>query len=279
MARPHICFIQSQSLSWRPHSWLGHDDVSAKFLSVDDDTGAYTAIFELAPGYQQNGEFAFSADLELFLLTGSVSIDEMDLGLQDYALIPAGVGFSTVHSAGATLLAMPLGSAALTKATKSSRPIVYHDTFSMPWLTGMEGSVTGKPLSGTISTKKLRNDPATGGQTFLYGALAQHPPPKVMPGTFTHPMVEEIFVLAGEFTFGDTGRMGPGGYVWWRENKQHGPVGSEAGYHMLIRVHDGHLKNEFSKQPSPFRYDADYRPDLPAALEDIAQPYPRPPRW
>jgi len=279
MARPHICFLQSQSLPWREHSWLGKDDVKAKFLSVDDDSGAYTAVFELPAGYQHNGSFAFSADFEILVLAGRVSLDAIELGLQDYALIPAGVAINRVSSSGATLLAMPLGSAALAGPTKSSRPIVYHHTFSMPWLTGMEGSVTGKPLGGTISTKKLRNDPATGGQTFLYGALAQHPPPKVMPGRFTHPMVEEIFVLAGEFTFGDTGRMGPGGYVWWRENKQHGPVGSEAGYHMLIRVHGGHLKNEFSKQPAPFRYDADYAPQLPEELREIAKPYPRPARW
>ena len=279
MARPHICFIQSQCLPWRTHSWLGTDDVKAKFLSVDDDSGAYTAIFELASGYQQDGPFAFAADLEVFVLAGSVSLDDRELGLQDYALIPAGVAIKRISSSGATLLAMPLGSAALREPAQSARPLVYHNTFAMPWLTGMEGSVTGKPLGGTISTKKLRYDAGTGGQTFLYGALAQHPPPKVMPGRFTHPMVEEIFVLAGEFTFGDTGRMGPGGYVWWRENELHGPVGSEGGYHLLIRVHEGHLKNEFSKEPSPFRYDAEYRPELPEDLRSIAKPYPQPDRW
>ncbi len=38
-------------------------------------------------------------------------------------------------------------------------------------------------------------------------------------------------------------------------------------------------KNEFSKQSSPFLYDADYRPDLPNELKEIAKPYPRPARW
>jgi len=279
MARPHICFLQSQSLAWRDHDWLGSNDVKAKFLSVDDDSGAYTAVFELPPGYRQQREFAFASDYEIFVLEGALTVDDKTLGLHDYLLMPAGVLFNNVTSEGATLLAMPLGSAALTTPGKSSHPVVYHHTFGMPWLTGMEGSVTGKPLGSTIHTKKLREDSVSGGQTFLYGALAQHPPPKVMPGHFTHPMVEEIFVLAGEFTFGDTGRMGPGGYVWWRENKLHGPVGSETGYHMLIRVHEGHLKNEFSKKPAPFRFDAAYHPDLPDELAELAAPYPVPPRW
>ncbi|MCU0759868.1 MAG: hypothetical protein MUF07_11830 [Steroidobacteraceae bacterium] len=131
----------------------------------------------------------------------------------------------------------------------------------------------------TDATEPLRLDPRTGEQSFLYCAMPQHPPPAVMVGRFTHPVIEEIFVLEGSYVFGDVGRMGPGGYVYWREDVWHGPAGSETGYHLFIRVVGGVLRNVFSPEPASFDWNPPYRPVLPEALRPLAREHSPGPRW
>jgi hypothetical protein len=85
--------------------------------------------------------------------------------------------------------------------------------------------------------------------------------------------------LSGEYVFGDVGRMGPGGYCWWRENEYHGPAGSETGYNLLIRVHGGPLVNTFSKDPAPFSFTPNHHPTLPPELWEYSKPYPFQEPW
>ena len=184
--------------------------------------------------------------------------------------------------AGAVVLSMFPGTVATGEpaALDPEQAVEHLDAFAISWAGGAAGSVTGKPLAPTLATKILRRDADSGEQTFLYCSQPHHPPPtRVMPGKFTHPMVEEIFVLGGSFVFGDVGVMGPGGYCYWRENVWHGPVGSATGYHLLIRNLGGPLRNQFSDQPAPFSYDPPYHPDLPESLRPYARPYRPPPRW
>jgi hypothetical protein len=159
-------------------------------------------------------------------------------------------------------------------AVDTSRLVEYIDTLDMAWVGGAEGSVTGKPLSHDIETKKLRVDPETAEQSFLYTAQPQHGPPGIMKGKFGHPMIEEIFTLAGTYVFADAGVMGPGGYCWWRENEFHGPAGSMTGYNLFIRVVGGPLRNVFSDEPFPFTFTPDHNPSLPDELKPYGQPYP-----
>jgi hypothetical protein len=112
---------------------------------------------------------------------------------------------------------------------------------------------------------------ASGEQSFLYCAMPQHPPPSIMPGKFTRPVVEEPYTLSGSYVFGDVGRMSAGGYAFWREGQWHGPAGSETGYCLFIRVFGGPLSNQFSAQPAPFSWHPEYRPSLPPHLQAIAR--------
>jgi hypothetical protein len=112
---------------------------------------------------------------------------------------------------------------------------------------------------------------AGGEQSFLYCAMPQHPPPAIMPGKFTHPVIEELFALSGSYVFGDLGRMSAGGYAFWHAGQWHGPAGSETGYCLFIRVLGGPLSNQFSAQPAPFSWRPDYRPNLPPHLQAIAR--------
>lgn len=285
MARPHILFVQAQSLPWSASGFANLGVlVDVKALSRDSDTGAVTEIMRLSAGMRIPGPVHFECAFEFYVLDGSFTVGDTTYSKDSYAYLPAGYVWSAMESAsGAIILAMFSAAPRLTRGESASfdaRKLIKHlNAYQMDWKTGAEGSVTGKPLSPTIFTKKLRVDPDTQEQTFLYAALPHHPPPKIMPGKFTHPMIEEIFVLSGDYVFGDAGKMGPGAYCWWRENEWHGPAGSETGYNLLIRVHGGPLVNKFGTDPSPFSYTPVHRPSLPAKLKPYDHPFPFTQPW
>jgi hypothetical protein len=285
MTRPHICFIQAQGLPWT------QSDVSAvrpgvrvKILSEDSRTGASTQIVAYPEGYELPAGQSLSVAEELFVLDGELRIGEVRHHAHCYAYLPAGFRRGPIATLrGAVVLSMFPGRVQAGSDTMHPDPvqtIEQIDPFEMPWAGGIAGSVTGKALSSSLATKMLRRDESSGEQTFLYCSQPHHPPPgKVMPGKFTHPMVEEIFVLAGSFVFGDVGIMGPGGYCYWREHQWHGPTGSATGYHLLIRNLGGPLENQFSTEPAPFSFDPPYRPQIPETLEPYAQAFRPPAGW
>jgi hypothetical protein len=276
MARPHICFIQAQSLRW---SQAGESGPATKLLSVDANDASRTSILRLPRGYSGALRGATGGYAEWLLLDGAVDVDDVRYARHGYGFLPRiaaapAVSVPPEAAAGATLLLMT-GPAPSHEAPAVSLP----DTFAMPWQFGGEGSVTGKPLGAGIAVKHLRVDAATGERAFLYCAMPQHPPPAIMVGRFTHPVIEEIFVLDGTYVFGDVGRMGPGGYCFWREGQWHGPAGSETGYHLFIRVLGGPLSNEFSKEPAPFSWHPPYRPALPEGMRTGAREWSGGEKW
>lgn len=282
MARPHTCFVQAQDMPWTKGA-PGSPDIAveSKVLSQDDETGAFTAIHKVEPGFSRPGPVHFRCDVEIFVLDGELEVNGVRYGKDTYAYWPSGyVRETTASENGCVLLALfggfhqPILGAAPEGHFREDRLILKLDVYEMDWLTGEAGSVTGKPLSPTIFTKKLRVDPESQEQTFLYAALPHHAPPPIMKGKFGHPMIEEVFVLSGEYTFGDTGRMGPGGYCWWRENEMHGPAGSETGYNLFIRIYGGPLVNKFSDEPSPFSFRPAHKPALPERLKSHDAPFP-----
>jgi hypothetical protein len=287
MARPHTLFVQAQSLPWQSGNepdprW----DVRAKILSKDEETGAYTAIIKIPAGFELPGPVHFRCDFEFYVLDGAFEVNGVEYRKDCYGFFPAGYRRDSNTSAGgAVVLALfhgfhaPIMGEAPAGLYREDKLITCVDVYNLEWKTGDEGSVTGKPLSPTIFTKKLRFDPDTQEQTFLYAALPHHPPPAVMKGKFGHPMIEEIFVLSGEYVFGDAGRMGPGGYCWWAENEMHGPAGSETGYNLFIRIYGGPLVNKFSSDPAPFSFKPPHAPALPDRLKNYAAPFPWTDPW
>ena len=283
MARPHTLFVQSQFLPWSEGVVGGaRNDVEVKTLSMDSTDGSSSLIIRYPAGWTRPTPETLSATEEFFVLDGSLELNGRTYGQHAYANLPAGyVRQSAGTQGGATVLTFFDGEPRLIKdaATSSdaARLVEHIDTMDVPWVGGAEGSVTGKPLSHGIETKKLRLDPKTEEQSFLYTAQPQHGPPGIMKGKFGHPMIEEIFTLSGTYVFADTGVMGPGGYCWWRENEFHGPVGSMTGYNLFIRVIGGPLRNTFSQDPFPFTFTPDHNPALPEDLKPYGQPYPYPP--
>ncbi len=273
MARPHLCFLQAQALEWA-------GTPRCKTLSADADDGSATRIVELPAGFDGPLPGCASAGLhaEWLVLAGRARIGGVDYERHGYGFAPRAPSSVQVTAAGApgSVASGGGGRDSPTAATLllMTGPAKLHDceavslpaTFDRPWQFGADGSVTGKPLGAGIASKTLRRDPVTAEQSFLYCAMPQHPPPSIMVGRFTHPVIEEIFVLDGTYVFGDVGRMGPGGYAFWREGEWHGPAGSETGYHLFIRVIGGPLSNVFSTEPAPFQWHPPYRPALPADM-------------
>lgn len=277
MARPHICFIQAQSLPW---SQIRERGPAVKTLSVDELDGSRTALLRLPAGHEGHWRAAGGGSAEWLVLEGCIEIDGLRYERHGYGFVARDAGALRLEVPSSqtpdcvTLLLMT------GPALAHEAPAVRHpDTFSMPWQFGAEGSVTGKPLGSGIAAKILRRDAVTQGQSFLYCAMPQHPPPPIMVGKFTHPVVEEIFVLDGTYVFGDVGRMGPGAYCFWREGQWHGPAGSETGYHLFIRVLGGPLSNQFSQEPAPFSWHPRHRPALPEALRVLAREYLAGEKW
>ena len=287
MARPHTLFVQAQHVPWhRGNEPDPRWDVETKILSQDEGTGALTAIMKVPAGFDLPGPVHFRCDFEFFVLDGSLEINGIEYTKDCYAYLPAGYRRDrNISTDGAVILALlhgfhsPIMGEPPAGLYREDKLIARVDAYDLEWQTGAAGSVTGKPLSPTIFTKKLRVDPETKEQTFLYAALPHHSPPPVMKGKFGHPMVEEIFVLSGEYVFGDAGRMGPGGYCWWGENEMHGPAGSEIGYNLFIRIYGGPLVNTFADEPAPFSFKPAHNPVLPERLKNFSAPYPWSDPW
>ena len=287
MSRPHTCFVQAQSIPWQPGNEANPDwRVDFKVLSKDDETDAMTAIMRVPAGFDLPGPSHFRCDFELFVLDGSLEINGVEYTKDCYAFLPAGnrrdsntspdgvIALVLFHGFPSPILGEPPD-----RLYRDDKLIQYINAYDLEWQTGAQGSVTGKPLSPTIFTKKLRVDPETEEQTFLYAALPHHQPPPIMKGKFAHPMIEEVFVLSGEYVFGDVGKMGPGGYCWWREDQWHGPAGSETGYNLFIRIYGGPLVNKFSDQDSLFSFAPTHKPILPERLKECDAPFPFTDPW
>jgi quercetin dioxygenase-like cupin family protein len=281
MARPHVCFVQAQSLPWQRGLPGGaRPEIESKTLSLDEADGAATAIVRYPAGWTSAKVEHLAADEEFFVLEGALFLNGRRYERHSYAYLPAGYGWRQAAAPeGAVLLSMfsrrPEVRSGAPTSFNAGALIDHVDSFKLPWKSGADGQVADRPLGRNIFSKILRRDERTGALSFLYCALPHHPPPAVMIGKWAHPGVEEIYTLEGEYVFGDLGVMGPGGYCWWREGEYHGPAGSEAGYLLFIRSVGGPLSNTFAREPSPFAWNPPYRPALPPALGPHAKPYVR----
>ena len=92
MGRPHIEFIQAQTLAWRPSPWPGHyAEAEVKVLSRDEDTGATSNLIRYPPGWSRTEPEYLPADEELYVLSGALPINGVAYRQPCYAHLPAGL--------------------------------------------------------------------------------------------------------------------------------------------------------------------------------------------
>lgn len=275
MPRPHCMFIQAQDVPWRKGIYEGWEDVDAKILSKDEETGAATLIARYPAGWTVPVPCYVTSHVEFLVLEGELEINGKVYGPYAYGYIPAGYAYSSVGS--------PKGVVALT--TLSATPelmegpppeglfdeklLVEQIDIAPDGLEGWTQNPYTRYLQGT-GVRPLREDPYTGEISILYSAL----PFRFMEKEWTHPNVQEMYVLSGEYAINDVGVMCPGSYGWWEPGNLHGPYGSHTGFMMFIRAVGGPLANTFGKEGIPIDYDAPYNPVVES--EDL-KPYAKPP--
>ncbi len=272
-------FIQAQCLPWQTGMYAsGRDDVEIKILSMDEAGTDSTCIVRYPTAWQRDAHWV-SAHEEFLVLDGSIEINGQCYEKHSYGFLPAGYARSSAKSSeGAVLLTMFYD----LPATHRGHPpsdlldekllVAYVNPMNMAWDPGL----VDPQLAAGVAIKPLREDPYTKEVSFLYCSPPHRVPPNMSKPQWTHPMVEEIYCLEGEYVWGDCGRMGPGGYVWWRENIYHGPSGTDTGYHLFVRTVNGPLVNTFDSVAKPFNWNPEYQPQLPPEHAKYAKPYKHP---
>ena len=279
MARPHILFIMAQDIPWTKGTYgTGRDDVESKILSIDERGTDSTTIVRYPAGWSREQPEHNTAHEEFLVLDGAITIDGKTYDRQCYGFFPKGYTREKAHSArGAVVLTMfydrPTWIAKKGAGFDEKLLVQHVDPKAMEWDPGL----VDPQLAKGVAIKPLRTDPYTQEVSFLYCSPPHRMPPGMAKPQWTHPMVEELYTLDGEYVWGDAGRMGPGGYCWWRENVYHGPAGTDTGYNLFVRTVNGPLVNHFDTVKKPFTWEPAFNPHLPDDLKKIAKPYIRAP--
>ena len=276
MARALTEFIFAQNLPWTAGLPGGaRDDIEVKVLSVDDATGALTAILRYPPGWSHTTPEALACEEELFVLDGSMTISGHTYARDGYGCLPAHYTRTTaVSEQGCVTIsffnARPTLSGTIGEVADDAVCVEGLDTLAMPW----DASVPDPSLEWMGNRRKvLRWDPVYDQRsTFLLAS-----PPHIYPKgwacpTLTHPCAEELFMLAGD-TVGPHGAMTTGAYFFRPSGIPHGPFGIRTGQFSLIRFVDGPFVNEWGPEPVQFSYDSTYSPVVPDHLSEYATPY------
>lgn len=283
MAREHTMFIQAQCLPWRPglHG-PGRDDVEHKLLSIDEAGTDATCIVRYPAGWERRELHHVTAHEEFLVLDGSIEIAGRRYDKHGYGFLPAGFERATASApAGAVLLTMfydrpvTMAGAAPADMYDPALLVAHVNPLEMEWDPGL----VDPQLARGVAIKPLRTDPYTQETSFLYCSPPHRVPPGMAKPQWTHSMVEELYCIEGEYVWGDCGRMGPGGYAWWREGVYHGPSGTDTGYHLFVRTINGPLDNIFDTDKKSFTWQPAYRPVLPEHLRAHARAYQRPPNF
>jgi hypothetical protein len=282
VARPHTCFVQAQRIPWQ-HGMHGggRADVDSKLLSVDDEDGSSTQVVRYPANWRRTAPEHLSCHEEFLVLDGWIEIDGRRYDRHTYAFLPAGYVRERAQAPdGAVLLTMLYGPPQVV-AGRPAREfdakllVPYVNPLAMDWDPGL----VDPQLAKGVAIKPLRTDPYTQETSFLYCSPPHRVPPGMAKPQWTHPMVEELYCLDGEYTWADLGVMRRGGYCWWREDVFHGPSGTETGYNLFVRTVNGPLVNHFATEKKPFTWTPAHRPMLPDRLKPYGQEWPREPNY
>lgn len=281
MARPHILFIMAQDIPWAKGIYgSGREDVESKVLSIDDAGTDATTLIRYPAGWSRTAPEHVAVHEEFLVIDGAITIDGRTYDKHCYGFFPAGYTREKAASPkGAVLLTMfydrPQVKAGKGAGFDEKLLVRFVDPKRMEWDPGL----VDPQLAKGVAIKPLREDPYTKEVSFLYCSPPHRLPPEGGKPQWTHPMVEELYTLDGEYVWADAGRMGPGGYCWWREQVYHGPSGTDTGYHLFVRTVNGPLVNTFDTVKKPFTWEPEFRPHLPENLRKIAKPYRRAPNY
>ncbi|MFO1427918.1 MAG: DUF4437 domain-containing protein [Steroidobacteraceae bacterium] len=281
MARPHIMFVQAQMIPWARGLYGGaRPDVETKMLSRDDADGSSSCIVRYGAGWERSTSEHLLAHEEFLVLDGAIEINGRSYAKHSYGFLPAGYVRERARSPrGAVLFttfnAEPRAGAGRSAGFDPKLLVEYVDPLAMEWDPGL----VDPQLAKGVAIKPLRTDPYTLETSFLYCSPPHRVPPGMAKPQWTHPMIEELYVIEGDYVWADVGRMQRGGYCWWRENVYHGPSGTDTGYNLFVRTIGGPMVNNFDTVKKPFSWEPEHRPMLPPELAPYGQPLPPQPNY
>lgn len=253
MPRPHIEFIQQQSVLWRSDI-VPVDGVITRVLSRDDASGAVTMINRYPAGTAIDQSYTLDIDKEFFVLRGQMCINDLSYRAGDYAYMPAGLERrSTVVPEESDVLTFYEGKTGMPPGDIVERI----PTREVEWGAASDPNVASTAIRRLV----LRPDTSIGERTWLLRLETDEP--YAIRGVERHPGVEEMYLLEGDIHM-CTGVMRPGAYFWRPANVPHGPTGSRKGFLALFRAKEGVFETEWSDLDKPVPWDAPYRPVLPA---------------
>ena len=261
MNRPWVEFVQSQRLPWvRGRLEDVRGDVATRLLSRDPRSGACSLLVQYPAGHRAAGG-ALAADDEFLVLDGALEIGGRRYGELAYAHLPAGFPIGEWSSpTGAVVL--EFFSATPARAPRPAeydarRLVLHRDAFEVPYTGNFHPEFP--PGAGR---KLLYCDPLGGDTTWLLGTL----PMRWAERAEVHPVVEEMYLLAGE-VHGNRGVMRPGAYFWRPPSVPHGPYGTLTGNLYFFRTRGGGLSTTYVDAAQPFRWRPDYDAVLPPDYE------------
>jgi hypothetical protein len=262
MTRPHIEFIQAQSLPWMDGLYGGaRPDVQVRTLSMDDETGASSLLIRYPRGWKRTVQEHLLADEELFVIAGSLVINGNVYDRYSYAYLPAGFGRREASSPnGALVLTFyegePKSAPGADESTDRSTLIEHVSSFDGDW--GGNFHAQFPPGAGR---KWLREQSPIGDQTWVLGTL----PIRWGRRPEKHPVVEEMLLIAGHLRT-PLGTMYGGGYFWRPPEIWHGPFGSLTGTLQLFRTKGGPLSTVYREAEPDFSWTPEHRPVLTPEL-------------
>lgn len=227
MGRAHHEHFHTPGVEWVLLDWPGWPGgARVKLLSRDAGTGALSALVELPAGWQLPAG-CHASERELLVLAGTVRVDGEEHGPQWWEWAPAGaaLGGLAAVTRSELLVFMRTGVPDLLPADgadaapAAAAGIVRIDAAAVPW--------AGNPVDdgpSAVRVKLLRLNPVTG----ELHALVEDGVEPYSVYEF-HDCVEEVFLIAGDLTLGNSGEMLPGSYFWRPPYLTHGMSTSRGG--------------------------------------------------
>ena len=267
MARPHIDYLQSQTLPWQASRWEHLPGCQIKVLSRDPDDGAMSLLVRYPSGWATKQAGSLATAEELLVLEGTLELDGRRFDPDGYGWFPAGYR-RTVRAAPAGAVALVFYEAEPVWTTGDSsdghamaEPIRL-DAFELPWATEAIDPAFG---GAGHRWKLLRGSPESASATMLVTCPAHLHPARWLGPQEIHTCAEEVFVLSGDL-LSHIGQMCSGAYCWRPARVAHGPYGSRGGNLVLVRTHGAPLRTEITAHDLDLPRAPEYRPLLPPEL-------------
>jgi hypothetical protein len=244
-------------------------------LSEDTDTGAFSAVLKLPPGWAGTW-LPDGFDYEIYVLEGAAQIGTEPFVAHNYAFFPNGYEAIEVASdQGCVMLFFRSDEVSDAESSAESVQQRLVKKVSLPdadW----DGDLARFGLDSMRAASRmrvLRHDPMSGVTTYVTATFA------FRRGTQAerHPIAQEFYLLSGELA-GPLGIMQAGAYCIRPPMAKHGPYGSPTGALILFRGFGGEQAT-YWEDTDPFTYEPSHRPILPERLQRYNQPLERVKRY